>query len=394
MEIGPAKGITLYDEAAGRAAEAAALAPGDRLRARVVEVLSGGRALVDFGRFRAVAELAFAAAAGEEFTVRVVETRGRLELAVVPAPGGAGDAPASRPLDPPLAAGVFEKFQHLLGALGGRLADAPEGGSPAAAALAQTVGRLTALFAALRPQDGAAALAERLRSLCACSGLFFEKDLEQALRLGGGGTAADEASHPAEGGGKAPVRLVLDRDLKPHLAALRELLEAGAAAQRPGVRARDAARLARSAADMLAGITRQQELIAARRDDPDPFQVMHFNLPPAEGMRRAALKIGYPKRRGRRAGIGFRAALLLDLDRIGPTRVDLLQVERDLRIAFFVARHEVREAVEAGIDALKTLLAPLFSTVAVSASVSERRIARFDAEDFPPAGDRRLDVRA
>jgi hypothetical protein len=393
MEIHPAKGIVLSAESAGRATEAAALAPGDRLRARVVEVLSADRALVDFGRFRAVAELAFRVAAGEEFAVRVGETRGRLELAVVPPPGGDAGAPAAPPPGPSPAAAVYERLRDLLATVGGRLAAAPEGGGPAAA-LAQVVGRLAALMEPLRPQEGAAALAERLRSLCERSGLFFEKELEQALRPGGGGAAAGGAGHPAEAGGQDPVRVVLSRDFKPHLAALRQLLEAGATAGHPGVRAHEAAALAKSAAETLAGITRQQELIAARREDPDPFQVLHFNLPPAEGMRRAALKIGYPKMRARRAGRGFRAALLLDLDRIGPARVDLLQVDRDLRIAFFVARREVREAIAAGIAELKTRLAPMFDSVAVSASVSERRIARFDEEDCLPAEGRRLDVRA
>lgn len=379
MEILGTGGITLETEPGGKAGFGAALATGARLTARVVEVLSEGRARVDFGRFQAVAAVSFPIAAGDEFVVEVVQPSGPLRLTVVTAPETASAEAFPRYASAPESA---RRFQEALAAL--RPLPAP------GAEIGRLLERLAFYFEPLRPEAGAEALAARLRTLAERSGLFFENDLEAALGPAPGRPAAAAANAPFPAGEGPALHRVLQEDLKPQLALLRRLLapEGEAAGRIPG-----AADIARGAAELLEAIGRQQAAAALRRDEADPFQMVQLHLPPLPGARRAALKIGCPKRRGRRAAEGFRAALLLDLERIGAVRVDLLLVERELRIAFFVAARPVQEAVEQGAAELRSILAPHFDSVHLTAAVSPRRIARFDAEELLPAERRRLDVR-
>ena len=83
----------LLSIALGRDAALPGAAPeaGDRLPVRVLEVREDGKVLVDCGRFRAVAEVTFPVAPGDEFTVRVLDTQGTLRLEVI-RPGSAGGA--------------------------------------------------------------------------------------------------------------------------------------------------------------------------------------------------------------------------------------------------------------------------------------------------------------
>ena len=220
---------------------------GDLLRLRVIDVREDNRALVDFGKFRALAEVGFPVSAGDKLTVKVVDTQGQLRLTLVPE--GAKIAPA--PAEP------------------------------------------------LRP--------------------FAAESLTQF---------------------------------------------------------------------------RQQERIASRRDEAEAFQVIHFSLPLKESGEGARLKIGYPRRRQRAAREGFRAGLLLALDQLGPTRIDLFMLERSLSLTFFVTSGTAQEAIEAQAGDLKPALETLFDNVSVSVCVSEKKIADFEYEDQLPAGGRRLDVRA
>ena len=222
------------------------LRAGDMLRLKVIEVREDNRAIVDFGKFRALAEVAFPVSTGDELTVKVIDTKGQLRLTLVPARADTAPAPG-----------------------------------------------------------------------------------------------AAEPSKP------------------------------------------------------FAEIVRQQEPIAARLDEAEAFQVIHFSLPLKDAGEGARLKIGYPSRRQpatRREG--FRAALLLAFDRLGPTRIDLFMLERSLSLTFFVTSMSAQETVEAHAGDLKSALATLFDNVSVSVCVSEQKIADFEYEDQLAAGGRRLDVRA
>lgn len=387
MEIGSIIRIALTSGAEKRFLEELPLQAGDLLRLKVIDVREDHRALVDFGRFRALAEVAFPVSVGDELTVKVIDTKGQLRLALIPTGAETTPAPAGAEPVRPLSAQLLTQFRQQLDLVAEVIAR--PSGPAVSAALRSAIEDLRLFLEPLQTDAGAAQMTPRVRSLCEDSGIFFEKRLETALsRAAAEGEAAGSppADHPQ-------VRRILAEDLKARLSAMKHLFESQAA-DLPAAGSRAAADLVRSTDELLNEIIRQQERIAARRDGAEAFQVIHFSLPLKDAGEGARLKIGYPSRRTGANREGFRAALLLSLDRLGPTRIDLFMLERSLSLTFFVTSRTAQEAVEAQAGDLKPALETLFDNVSVSVCVSEQKIADFEYEDQLPAGDRRLDVRA
>jgi hypothetical protein len=386
MEIGSLIRIALNAGAEKLFLEEMPLRAGDLLRLKVIDVREDNRALVDFGKFRALAEVAFPVSAGEELTVKVIDTRGQLRLALLPA--GAETAPPPAAAEPvrPFADQSLTQLRQQLDQVAEVIAR--PSGQAASGAIRSAIEDLRLFLEPLQTDAGAAQTTPRVRSLCEDSGIFFEKRLETALSLAAAesGAAGPPADHPQ-------VRRILAEDLKARLSAIKHLFESEAA-NLPAAGSRAAAAFVKSADELLTEIIRQQDRIAARRDEAEAFQVIHFSLPLTDAGEGARLKIGYPSRRPGASREGFRAALLLALDRLGPTRIDLFMLERNLSLTFFVTSRTAQEAVEAHAGDLKPALEALFDNVSVSVCVSEQKIADFEYEDQLPAGSRRLDVRA
>jgi hypothetical protein len=385
MEIGSLIRIALTAGAEKFLLAEMPLRVGDLLRLRVVDVREDNRALVDFGKFKALAEVGFPVTAGDELTVKVIDTQGQLRLALVPE--GAKTAPApSEPLRPFAAESLTQLRQQLE-----QLAEviARPSGQTASAAIRNAIEDLRLFLEPLSMDAAAAQTTPRVRSLCEDSGIFFEKRLEIALSRAaaeGGVAGPPSTDHPQ-------LRRILAEDLKARLSAITHLFE-NQGAELPAAGSRAAAAFVRSADELLSEIVQQQERIASRRDDAEGFQVIHFSLPLKDAGEGARLKIGYPSRRARAGRDGFRAALLLALDPLGPTRIDLFMLERSLSLTFFVTSGTAQEAIETQAGDLKPALETLFDNVSVSVCVSEKKIADFEYEDQLPAGGRRLDVRA
>ena len=98
MEIGSLIRIALNAGAEKLFREEMPLQAGDLLRLKVIDVREDNRALVDFGKFRALAEVGFPVSAGDELTVKVIDTKGQLRLTLVAA--GAETAPAPAAAEP------------------------------------------------------------------------------------------------------------------------------------------------------------------------------------------------------------------------------------------------------------------------------------------------------
>ena len=387
MEIGSLIRIALNAGAERSFLEEMPLRAGDLLRLKVIDVREDNRALVDFGKFRALAEVAFPVSAGDELTVKVIDTKGQLRLTLVPA--GAETAPAPAAAEPlrPFAAQSLTQLRQQLEQVAEVIARTP--GQAASVAIRSAIEELRLFLQPLQTDAGAAQTTPRVQSLCEDSGIFFEKHLETALsRAAAEGEAAGTppADHPQ-------VRRILAEDLKARLSVIKHLFESQAA-DLPAGGVRAAAAFVTSADEVLSEIVRQQERIATRRDETEAFQVIHFSLPLKDAGEGARLKIGYPSRRQGATREGFRAALLLALDRLGPTRIDLFMIERSLSLTFFVTSRTAQETVEAHAGDLKPALETLFDNVNVRVCVSEQKIADFEYEDQLPAGDRRLDVHA
>jgi hypothetical protein len=364
--------------------ETAALKPGDLLNVKVLEVFENRRALVDLGRFRAVADVTFPVAAGDDLRVRIQETQGQLRLQLVPAPGDSMPAPG-RAAGPVMSVAVesLQQIRDRIDQLAGALLRLP-------AEPRQAVEALRLFLEPFEPGSHPEAFARKLGEFCEDSGLFLEHRLAAAVKQGA--DRAQGAPAPEAGSTGLPGR-ILATDLKARLVVLTEFFD-GAAGRRLIHGNREIAGLARAATELLADIRAGQEQLAKSASASEPFQVVHFALPMPDGRCRAGLKIAYRRRPAAGKQGGHRASILLQLDRMGAVRADLTLLSGSLKIAIFVSDSGQRDRVDRHASEVREALEPFFEQVAVQVSVSPRKIARFASEDRLPAGKTRVDVRA
>jgi hypothetical protein len=233
-------------------------------------------------------------------------------------------------------------------------------------------------------------ISARLQSLCKNCGVFFEKRLEEALApaVSEGEPAATEllSTNPL-------LRDILTQDLKARLAMIKQFVGHLGFGQLFPATAEVSAFA--SAVDLLLDdIIHQQKEIVRRRDASDSFQVFHFLLTLTDITGRARLKIGFPRPHATRSRDGFRAALLLEFDRLGETRIDLFLADRNLDVTFCVKAAPMKLILEEHMYEIRAALVPFFEHVQVKVSVSEKKITEFESEDLQAAGARRVDVRA
>ena len=82
MDITSQITISIKPDAGKSHLEMSALAPGSTLKLKII-ALNGGRALIDFGNFRATADIKIPVTLGQELMVRVLEAGRQLKLGVI-----------------------------------------------------------------------------------------------------------------------------------------------------------------------------------------------------------------------------------------------------------------------------------------------------------------------
>ncbi|MGE5255767.1 MAG: hypothetical protein ACM3KE_03795 [Hyphomicrobiales bacterium] len=370
--------------------ETVPLKAGDLLKVNVLEVFEGQRALVDLGRFRTMAAITFPVAAGDELWVRVIETQDQLRLQLVPTP--ADPAPSTGTAAGPaqaVSAGFLKQariwIDQLTGA-GQQVADSQR----LPAEPRQALEALRFFLAPFELSTGPDSIAAKLKEFCDGSGLFLELRLADAVK-----TAAEGAGRAATPDGAVPdlPGRVLTTDLKARLMLLKEFFESSAGRQLT-TGSREAAGLARAATEMLADIRTGQEQMAKPAAAGEPFQMVHFTLPVRDDRHQVQLKIAYSRRRPAGTPEGHRAAILLQLDRMGAVRADLMLLGRSLNVSIFVTGPEVQEMVKRHAPEVREALSTFFENVGIHVAISAPKIAQFATEDWRPLGETRVDVRA
>lgn len=369
--------------------ESAALRPGDRLNVKIVEVLENQRALVSLGGFRTMATVAFPVAAGDELQVQVQAVQEQLQLRLVPAEGGQG-ASAARAAGPAAAsaADLFKELQERIDRLARATAQQPAN-LQLPAGLRGIAEALRLFSEPLDPGASPAVLAGRLREFCEESGLFLEQRLADIVRKGSGRAGS---APPAEAAAADPAERILATDLKARLLTLKAFFDSAAGRQLMED-SREASGLAKAALELLAGVRAGQAQIGSPTVAADPFQMVHFPLPLPGEPGRGELKIAYRRRRAVGKQEGHRAAIRLDLDRIGAVRADLALLGSCLEVSIFVGSAAVQDLIRRHASEAHEALAPFFERVAVQVSVSSSKIAQFASEDWRPALATRVDVR-
>jgi hypothetical protein len=256
--------------------------------------------------------------------------------------------------------------------------------------LRQVLDSLRGFLVPFNWESAPAALAARIREVCENSGVFLECRLSSALERGAERSESQPLAGPAS---SARAGRVLADDLKARLLVLKAFLEGSDAGTIPADRGAVAG-LSRAVSEALALIRSGQEQMANRPATEQAFQMLHVALPMAEEREAVRLKIAYRRRPAGAKQEGHRAALLLTLDRIGSVRSDFFLLGRSLSISIFVASDELQNVFAGYVPEVHGLLAEWFDSVRVQVKTSPRKIDRFLAEDWRPAGESLVDVRA
>ncbi len=362
---------------------------GDVFRLKVVDVKDNQRALVDLGKFRALAEVNFPVKAGADLLVKVTGTEGQLRLqlidsesrAVVGSKNGSGQLKI-------LSFELFDKIQSDIRQAAHQILKLPQSQLPPEH-ISRALAALDAHFESIDLNRNMEKWLPLLKSRLEETGLFFEKKLGDIIRQLADLPEPDLARELIR---SPEIKKILTQDLKPVLLVLKEYLEIPDSISKT-LDAKSLASFKGTLDMLLADISNQQSRAIIRHELPDPFQVFSFVLPLKEDQKKAQLKLYCPKKKQNDSRAGFKISLLLDMDRIGEVRTDFFLMKKDLSITFFVKDEVSKTQFENHFEEISEPLNSLFDYLVLKAVVSEKKIQEFHHEDLDLGGDRQIDLR-
>jgi hypothetical protein len=363
--------------------------PGDVFRLKVIEVKDNQHALVDLGKFRALAEVKFPVKAGADLLAKVTGTEGQLQLQLINSESRApvGDKNNSGQLKI-LSFDLFERIQSDIRQAVQHLSKLPDGQMPPEH-ITRALTILDAHFESIALNENMEKRLAVIKSRFEDNGLFFEKKLADTIRF-----LADRSASDLTGDWvRSPeIKRILTQDLKPSLIMLKEYLETPDSISKfPDSKSLSSFK---GTLDMLlADIVNQQSHATHKQDLPDPYQVFSFMLPLKENRKNARLKLYCPKKKQNGSRAGFKISLLLDMNRIGEVRTDFFLMKKDLSITFFVKDDVSKTHFEKHFEEIRESLNPLFDYLVLKTVVSEKKIHDFHHEDLDAGPDRQIDLR-
>lgn len=388
MEIPPQITVAIKPELYQSVLNTKAFEPGSTLMLKVLE-LRGDRALIDFGNFRAIADIKIPVTLGEELLVTVQESGKQLKLSLLNPELKKISATESGPqnlgnLSGEGVNGIQKNLKQILNQiLTAQSADTiPK-------SILNILESLNSHFESFDLMKVMSEAVPRLKSYVDNSGIFLEKMLESVItKL----IHESEAASSGQLAGHPDVQTVVERDLKANLLLLKNFADNEAALQK----AFDGASLAtlRKAVDfLLADISGQQDRAVRQQNSTEPFQVFTYVLPLEDEKQAAKLRIYYQKKQKTGSKKGFQISLLLSMNPLGELRTDFYLLEKDLTVTLFVKDRSTKTKIRENYQDLMKLLNPFFNQALVRVVVSEKKIKAFGQEDVQTTSDRRVDLR-
>jgi hypothetical protein len=361
--------------------------PGSTLKLKILE-LRGDRALIDFGKFRATADIKIPVTLGEELRVKVLESGRQLKMSVIgpeqKIPLGTDSAQAS--LEDPRGHSLKKAQTDLKLVLNQALES--QAGKSLPQSIANILNGLNSHYESFDLEKVVTKLIPQLKAYLENSGIFLEKYLEGLILKSLG---SSESVTPKQLADLPDAMQIFDHDLKANLMAMKFLMDDREALQK-FFSPRALATLNNSINSLLSDIIHQQGRAAGQLDSVEPFQIFSYVLPLKEDEQTARLKIYYQKKKSD-ADKEFRISLLLSLDRLGDLRTDFFLLDKDLAITFFVKEESVKAKIQKNFLELQKLLHGFFNQILLKVIVSEKKVADFDHEDRQVSGDSRVDLR-
>ena len=364
--------------------------PGDVFDIKIIEVKDDRRALVDFGKFRALAKIQFPVKAGADFVAKVTDTAGQLRLQVVEqnTRTAGGDKAVSRRLEI-LSFDLFNKIQFDIKQATQHILQPPVGSDSPPPHISRALAALDAHFASLDLNQDLTKWLPLIKSYLENAGFFFEQKMADLILKSARRPDAEGIQDLTR---DPRIQSLMGRDLKPILLMLKTYLDM------PDMEARfpDAKELAqfKGTVDMLlSDIHNQQSRAVHKHELADPYQVFSFTLPLEENEAKARLRLYCPKKKSGSAKAGFKISLLLELNRIGELRTDFFLLDKDLSITFFVKDDASKTHFEHHYKEIRESLNSSFNYLVLKTVVSEKKIKEYHHVDLDIDSDRQVDLR-
>ncbi len=363
--------------------------PGDIFRLKVIDVKDNHRALVDLGKFRALAEVKFPVKPGAELVVKVTGTEGQLRLQLIDPESRAvsGSKHVSSQLKI-LSFELFNRIQSDIRQTAHHILNRPDSQLPPEH-ISRALATLDAHFESIDLTRNMEKWLPLLKSRVEDAGLFFEKKFADVIHQ-----LADrpESDLTRELIRSPETKKILTQDLKPILFMLKEYLETPDSISK-FLDTKSLSSFKGTLDMLLTDINNQQSRAVHKHELPDPYQVFSFALPLKDNQKKAQLKLYCPKKKQNGSRAGFKISLLLDMDRIGEVRTDFFLMKKDLSITFFVKDDLSKKQFENYIEEIREPLNSLFDYLILKAVVSEQKIQDFHHEDLDLDGDRQINLR-
>ena len=388
MDIASQITVSLKPELVKSSFDQNTLKPGTILKLKILE-LRGDRALIDFGNFRATADIKVPVIRGQELRVRILESGRQLKMGVLrsehknPSEVNAVSSPKENPAEVSL-----KKAQTDLRQIINQVKES-QVGQLDNQSIINVLNRLNSYFQPVDLTKTIAMLVSDLKSYLENSGVFFEKSLERSLLNFFGNAESGSSKQLAE---LPEIKHILDRDLKANLLALKFLIEDKEGLQKL-FESRALVTFKNSINSLLSDILHQQGQAVARMDTMESPPVFEYLLPLGQEGQTARLKVYYQEKNDSAVNRGFRISLLLSMDRLGDLRTDFFLLDNDLTITFFVQQEAIQDWIQQNLPELQELLDGSFNQILMKVVVSEKKISDFDLEDIRDTGDRQVDLR-
>ncbi|MGD2187196.1 MAG: hypothetical protein PVI71_13785 [Desulfobacterales bacterium] len=365
--------------------------PGDAFNLKIVDIKDDQRVLVDFGKFRALAEVKFPVKPGAEMLVKVTDTDGQLRLQLIDPDSQniSGRKNVFNRLEI-ISFDIFNRIQSDIKQTAHQILNLSDSQRPPKH-IARTLAALNTHFESIDLSKPTTKWLPMLKSYVEDAGFFFEKKVADIIQK--------LVQHSESEGNltkellRAPqINKILTNDLKPVLFMLKAALET------PDVGAKllatqNLSRFKGSLDMLLADILNQQNRAVHKHELPDPYHVFSFALPLKENQQKAKLKFYFPKKKKNGSKNGFKISLLLDMDKIGEIRADFFLLKKELTITFFVNDDTRKIQFEEHLDEISSQLDPLFDYLIIKTVVSEKKIQDFHREDLDLGSDKQIDLR-
>jgi len=363
--------------------------PGDVFSLKIIDAKDDQRALVDLGKFRAIAEIKFPVKIGDEILVKVIDTEGQLRLQLIDpdSKGFSGDKNGIKDLEI-LSSDVFNKIQSEVKLVASQILSLPESQLPSEL-IRKALAALDAHFTSIDLNKAATKWLPLLKSYVENSGFFFETKLEDIIHK------FDE--HPKSQLAKAlagdpEIKQIFAKDLKPILLQLNEYLEAQDSNSKL-FSTKSISGLKNTLEMLLADIVNQQTRAVHKHEMPVPYHVFSCSIPLKGKRQTAALKLYCPKKKRNGSKAGFKISVFLEMERIGEIRTDFFLLKKDLTITFFVKDNVCKQQFEENFTEIRNTLDPFFDYLILKTVVSEKKVRDFHFEDLDFGKDRQIDLR-